>query len=113
MQFLSCIGACASRVALSVLRLGLWGLPGCAWARCCGNHLTPYPEFLSGIPWVRRRSLLQRPPTLVPNPSVDVLGAQAGSLLRRPHAAQASREYVRGSLGSLPFAPGATLVAGC
>ena len=34
---------------------------------------------------------------------------QAGSLLRRPHAAQASREYVRGSLGSLPFAPGATL----
>ncbi|KAK9827734.1 hypothetical protein WJX81_007278 [Elliptochloris bilobata] len=32
--------------------------------------------------------------------------AEAGSLLRRPHAAQASREYMRGSLGSLPFAPG-------
>lgn len=45
--------------------------------------------------------------------SADFLGAQAGSLLRRPHAAQASREYVRGSLGSLPFAPGATLAAGC
>ncbi|KAK9806276.1 hypothetical protein WJX72_008182 [[Myrmecia] bisecta] len=30
----------------------------------------------------------------------------SGSLLRRPHAQQNSREYVRGSLGSLPFAPG-------
>ena len=27
-------------------------------------------------------------------------------MLRRPHAAQGTREFVRGSLASLPFSPG-------
>ncbi len=30
-------------------------------------------------------------------------------MLRRPHAAQGTREFVRGSLASLPFAPGEAL----
>ena len=33
----------------------------------------------------------------------------SASLLRKPQAAQGTREYVRGSLGAMPFAPGAPL----
>ena len=71
------------------------------------SPLPPETEVLPELP------PLDGPPTDVGFTELDLLGGDGGSAVRKPQAVHGTRDFVRGSLASVPFKPGELLMLFC